>query len=107
MSLTEQERSKLYQDLEGVIGSESAGNLMSHLPPVGWADLATKRDVDHLGESLRSEMGVLRSEMAVLRSDLKGEIHMRMNAQTKSLFFSVAGLNLTIAGLVFAALRFT
>ena len=36
---------------------------MRYLPPVGWADIATKRDLD-----------VLRSEMAVLRSDLRGEM---------------------------------
>lgn len=41
---------------------------MNSLPPVGWADVATKRDVDVLAAELRSELSALRSE---LRGELK------------------------------------
>jgi hypothetical protein len=50
MAITEQDRHLIYQRLEEVIGSEAAGKLMEHLPPTGWGDVATKRDLDHLSE---------------------------------------------------------
>ncbi len=43
---------------------------MNYLPPVGWADVATKRDVDGLETEIRSEISALRSE---LRGELKAQ----------------------------------
>jgi hypothetical protein len=40
---------------------------MNYLPPVGWGEVATKRDLDALAAELRSEM-------EALRFDLLGEI---------------------------------
>ena len=45
----EESRHHLYQRLEQVLGPAEATVLMEHLPPVGWADVATKRDLDVLG----------------------------------------------------------
>ena len=56
-------RQSLHSRLAELVGADETALLMSYLPPVGWADVATKRDLD-----------VLRSEMAVLRSDLRAEI---------------------------------
>jgi hypothetical protein len=36
---------------------------MTYLPPVGWGDVATKRDLDVLAAELRSEMSELRGEL--------------------------------------------
>lgn len=71
MAVDEQRlRQSLHSRLAELVGADETALLMNYLPPVGWADVATKRDLD----VLRSEMGVLRAEMAVLRSDLQGEI---------------------------------
>jgi hypothetical protein len=46
MAITEENRHQLYHRLEEVLGHDEATVMMEHLPPVGWADVATKRDLD-------------------------------------------------------------
>jgi hypothetical protein len=48
MSISEQSRHELYRRLEEILGPGPAATLMEHLPPVGWADVATKRDLEAL-----------------------------------------------------------
>jgi hypothetical protein len=48
MAITEENRHQLYRRLEEVLGHDEATIMMEHLPPVGWADVATKRDLDSL-----------------------------------------------------------
>lgn len=48
MAISEESRHHLYQRLEDVLGPREATVLMEHLPPLGWADVATKRDLDAL-----------------------------------------------------------
>jgi hypothetical protein len=52
MAISEESRHRLYQRLETVLGHDEATVLMEHLPPVGWADVATKRDLDTLAEHI-------------------------------------------------------
>ncbi len=46
MVLDERPRHYLYLRLEEALGAEAAATLMEHLPPLGWADVAMKRDLD-------------------------------------------------------------
>jgi len=48
MAITEQNRHDLHKRLDEVLGMDHATTLMGHLPPVGWADVATKHDLDQL-----------------------------------------------------------
>jgi hypothetical protein len=52
MALDERARHELFLGLEQVLGPERAGTLMELMPPVGWADVATKRDLDALEERM-------------------------------------------------------
>ena len=83
MAITEEERYELFQGLKDALGPERAATLMEHLPPVGWADVATKRDLDNLGNVLRAEF--LREQ--------------------RNLVFAMLAANSTLAALVFAAAR--
>jgi len=74
MSVTERQRHELHEWAKRVGDQEVAATLMELLPPVGWADVATKRDLGHLEAQLRSEMSVLRHELSGVRSDLQVEI---------------------------------
>ena len=100
MAVDERSRLELHRRLEDVLGPAEADTLMAHLPPVGWADVSTKHDLDvrrtlsradldrataelrteigAMGADLRAEMAALgtdlRSEMAALGTDLRSEI---------------------------------
>ena len=66
MPISEAERHLMYLALEEALGKEGADALMSHLPPVGWADVATRSDLDHVSEQLTA-----RIEMLEVRTDAR------------------------------------
>lgn len=45
MLIDEASRHALHNRLDEVLGPDEAVCLMAHLPPVGWADVATKQDL--------------------------------------------------------------
>src|SRR5204863_7230412 len=120
MAVDEQARHRLYDRLEELLGPEQAATLMEHLPPVGWADVATKRDLDHLatvlraemavlGSGLRSEMRTMRSDMDTMRFELRAEMHQTISTaiatQTRTLVFALIGSQFTMAALAFGAAK--
>ena len=64
MSISNADRHELHNALGELLGEREANTLMEHLPPVGWADVATKRDLDHLESRLRLEIAELRNVMS-------------------------------------------
>jgi hypothetical protein len=110
VTITEDARHRLYQRLEEVLGEEQATTLMEHLPPVGWADVATKTDISlvrteiaHLAEANAKEFehlgGTLRLEMHTNTADLRTELHQSLRLQ----FIAIIGANVSIAGLALGA----
>ena len=78
MSITSGERHDLHTRLAEILGEDHANTLMEHLPPVGWADVATKRDLDNVEVALSGDIAnlgtQLRSELAAQGSEVRGEI---------------------------------
>ena len=56
MTVTERQRHALHEWAKRLGNEEVAATLMELLPPVGWADVATKRDLDHLRTELLTEV---------------------------------------------------
>ena len=48
MTITEESRHHLVSKAQEVLGTEAAMTLAEHLPPGGWADVATRHDLDAL-----------------------------------------------------------
>jgi hypothetical protein len=78
MAISEDRRHEMYEGLIEALGRERATTLMEHLPPVGWADVATKRDLDQqtlvLRRDMEAEFGKFRAEIASVRAELGSEI---------------------------------
>ena len=59
MSVTENERNQLFAWLEEHMGKERAATMMNLLPPVGWGEVATKRDLDYALERLEAKVDAI------------------------------------------------
>jgi hypothetical protein len=92
MALDERARRQLHARLEAVLGHEEAMILMEHLPPLGWSEVATSREL----EAVRIDLG---GQIA----ELRGEMLERMAGQTRSIVVAMVGTNAALATLVLAA----
>ncbi len=100
MALDELSRHELHSKLRDALGEQAAATLMEYLPPVGWADVATKRDLDALAILTKRDLDGLEQR---LRADFRSEINAAITSQTRTLMFTVLGSNLTMAGIAFTA----
>jgi len=101
MAVDERARHELHGRLDDVLGRDEATTLMSLLPPVGWADVATKHDLDSLGRELRAEIGQLRGELRGEIGQLRGDFHRDLGALTRTLVISMLTTVIAVAGLAF------
>jgi hypothetical protein len=56
MAVSEYERTQLFNWFEEHMGKERASTMMNLLPPVGWGDVATRRDLEMLEERLEHKI---------------------------------------------------
>ena len=88
MAVTEKHRHELFNEVERVLGERHAETLMELLPPVGWAEVATKHDL----EALRREMAT-KDDLHALRRDMVGWLLAAVGIQTATI-----GLLVSLAG---------
>lgn len=114
MPVDERSRHALYLKLERILGREEASTLMEHLPPVGWADVATKRDLDQLAvtnnrehqaleERMQEWFGGMEHRMKTMEQRLTAQFRGELVVQTRTIFLGMIGLFLTSAGISVAA----
>jgi hypothetical protein len=91
VQIDERTRHEMYLGLEEKLGTAVADALMAHLPPIGWADVATKHDLEELGR---------RMELRFQRQDehIDARIHAEINRLLMFLFPGMlTGLGLALA----------
>jgi hypothetical protein len=66
----------LYEGLIEALGQQRATTLMEHLPPVGWADVATRTDLDHQAAAIKAgfdqQFAALRTQIERLDAKIDG-----------------------------------
>jgi hypothetical protein len=126
--IDERARHELYRAVEELLGTKTADTLMSLLPPVGWADVATKDDLHQLEARLVTRLDA-RFVHAEARSDakfsivdarfenidarfarvdtrfsqLEGQIDRSLREQTRTLVLGLVGAMFTMTSLCLGA----
>ncbi|MGH2773266.1 MAG: hypothetical protein ACRDIU_09050 [Actinomycetota bacterium] len=107
----EGDRQKLAERLADVLGKDEAMTLMESLPPVAWADLATKKDLEKLVGRREFEL-----RLEVLEEHLVATFRGEMNqltlqlmqsfaTQTRMFIFTTIGTFIAFAGVVLGAIK--
>lgn len=132
MAIDERARHELFRRLDEVLGPDAATTLIEHLPPVGWADVATKADLVALEGRLDARLAALEGriearfvgidarfaviderleaagyQLTALKHEVMDAFHRELNEQTKTMLFGIVSIVLTMAALAFALVRFT
>lgn len=81
MTIDERQRHALYERLDEVLGKEHADTMMSHLPPVGWADVATKADLGALEQHIDGVEERLGLRLEAGLADVHTELHRALRQQ--------------------------
>jgi hypothetical protein len=109
MAVDERARLELYEQLARVLGTEAATTLLEHLPPGGWSDVATTRDLDQLERriALRFDASDARIEAAEQRmlAVFRGELVTAITTQTRTMIFTMAGTVVSLAAVALTATR--
>jgi hypothetical protein len=97
MSITEASRFQLRTAIGQILSEEAADTLMELLPPVGWADVATKTDLQHLRDELKAEIHSLRVEFRAdihaLQLSFETTLEKRLHEQTKWFITTMIAMN--------------
>jgi hypothetical protein len=80
MSVTEFERHQLFTWFEEHMGRERAATMMNLVPPVGWAEVATRHDLDELDGRLTTRIDALDSRLTARIDALESKLDARFES---------------------------
>lgn len=115
MAVSERSRHALYEAARSQLGDDAAEALMELLPPVGWADVATKHDllelerrIDLRFEAFEHRLGGFDHRFEALEHRLVaklhqeiGSLHLAISRQTRTILASLIGILGSAAALAF------
>jgi hypothetical protein len=108
MGIDERARHDLYLGLEELMGQGRADALMGLLPPVGWADVATKADLAGLEERMDLRFEGLEERIDLrfeaLAQSFRADLHSELRSQMRTLFLGLLTALLTMTSLCLAAI---
>lgn len=122
MAIDEAARHHLHQALETAIGRTDAVTLMEHLPPTGWGDVATIKDldrvesrvgarIDNLELRMEAQFAAMRAELANVESRIEAQVAglelrlvERMRRHDQILIATLLPLTLSLIGLLATAI---
>ncbi len=118
MVVDERSRHEMYRKLEEVLGPDAATTLIEHLPPGGWASVATKHDLAALEERMGLRVARVDESIKTVSADLRATFEHELRSQTTifqdnlrtqitTVLFALVSVVLTMAALAFALVRFT
>ena len=93
MSITEASRFQLRTAIGQILNEEAADTLMELLPPVGWADVATKTDIQHLRDEMQHLRNELKGDMLNLQLTIEVNVRKLIHEQTKWLITTMIAMN--------------
>ena len=109
MAVDERARHDLFTRLEETLGAEHASTLMTYLPPVDFAELATKRDLEQLEQRFEHRFELIDQRFELLEQRLiavfRGELNAAVSSQTRAMIFTMAGTVVSLGGLALALAR--
>jgi hypothetical protein len=106
-TIDERRRHELYVALEELIGAGPTESLMSLLPPVGWADIATKQDLAHVEHLLDARIDELRTELSTRigsqGKERKAYFESGLRSTMRTLFFGIGSLIVAMTSILLVA----
>ena len=128
MAVTEEERHELHSWLEAQAGPQIAATLMKHLPSVGWMDVTTNTELEHVRRELTDRIDRVEASLGAridrveaslgaridrveaslgARIDVeiggfRAEVAERLERQTRAMVLAMVGSMATITSLVLA-----
>lgn len=107
MAIDESSRHQLHVRLEEVLGSDEAAVLMEHLPPIGWADVATKHDLEQVEARLVARFDgrfdAAEARLDTTKHEILANVRADLNGQMRTIMLAMSTTIVAVGGLAFAA----